>query len=143
MRRQPFDETRPDMTAPPTAEVTAPELRALVEAIHAHLPPRREDDADLAGQIVLELTVQGTTYRLLRSSAHPDAPPRLSPREREIAQLVASGQPNKTIAHTLAISPWTVATYLKRIYAKLEVNSRPEMVAQVLKFGLLAQQPSR
>lgn len=55
--------------------------------------------------------------------------PLLSPRESEIARLVAKGLPNKTIAAILDISPWTVATHLKRIFAKLGVRSRAAMVS--------------
>jgi DNA-binding CsgD family transcriptional regulator len=53
---------------------------------------------------------------------------RLSGRELEIAVLVAQGNANKVIAHRLQISEWTVATYLRRIFAKLDVISRAAMV---------------
>jgi DNA-binding CsgD family transcriptional regulator len=55
----------------------------------------------------------------------------LSPREYEIARLVANGYPNKTVAAILELSPWTVSTYLRRIYAKLGVRCRAAMVAQL------------
>lgn len=55
----------------------------------------------------------------------------LSPREREIVRLVASGHVNKTIGSVLDISPWTVATHLRRIFAKLGVTSRASMVAKI------------
>jgi DNA-binding CsgD family transcriptional regulator len=56
----------------------------------------------------------------------------LSPRELAIVRLVALGEPNKRIADALGISPWTVATYVKRIYGKLGVNARAAMIACVL-----------
>lgn len=56
----------------------------------------------------------------------------LSPREQEIARMVAKGYPNKTIAHVLDISTWTVGTHLRRIFAKLSVGSRAAMVARLL-----------
>jgi DNA-binding CsgD family transcriptional regulator len=52
----------------------------------------------------------------------------LSERELQIATLVALGQANKQIAHQLHISEWTVSTYLRRIFAKLGVDSRAAMV---------------
>jgi len=52
----------------------------------------------------------------------------LSERELQIATLVALGQANKQIAHRLHISEWTVASYLRRIFAKLGVDSRAAMV---------------
>jgi DNA-binding CsgD family transcriptional regulator len=51
----------------------------------------------------------------------------LSGRELQIATLVALGCPNKQVADKLHISEWTVATYLRRIYAKLGVDTRAAM----------------
>lgn len=56
----------------------------------------------------------------------------LSPREQAIAKLVAQGLPNKSIAAILNISPWTVATHLRRIFGKLSVTSRTEMIAKLM-----------
>jgi DNA-binding CsgD family transcriptional regulator len=53
---------------------------------------------------------------------------RLTGRELEIAVLVAQGLANKNIAYRLKISEWTVTTYIRRIFAKLDVESRAAMV---------------
>ena len=66
----------------------------------------------------------------------PAAPP-LSPRELAIARLVARGLPNKAIGNLLDISPWTVATHLRRIFGKLQVSSRAAMVASLTRQNLL------
>lgn len=63
--------------------------------------------------------------------------PMLSPRELAIARLVARGLPNKSIGHLLDISPWTVATHLRRIFGKLQVASRAAMVACLTRQHLL------
>jgi DNA-binding CsgD family transcriptional regulator len=55
----------------------------------------------------------------------------LSPREQQIVRLVAKGHGNKTIGSVLDISPWTVSTHLRRIFAKLGVGSRASMVASL------------
>jgi DNA-binding CsgD family transcriptional regulator len=61
----------------------------------------------------------------------PQAPRHsLSPRELQIARLVADGATNRAIASSLDISLWTVSTHMRRIFAKLGVCSRAEMVAQ-------------
>ena len=52
----------------------------------------------------------------------------LSERELQIVELVACGKSNKQIAKKLKISEWTVSTHLRRIFVKLEVDSRAEMV---------------
>jgi DNA-binding CsgD family transcriptional regulator len=53
----------------------------------------------------------------------------LSPRELEIARLVALGHTNRMVAYELVISLWTVSAHLRRIYAKLGVSTRAAMVA--------------
>ena len=57
----------------------------------------------------------------------------LSPREREIVELLARGLVAKEDATHLGISPETARTHLKRIYRKLHVNSGSAAVAKFLK----------
>lgn len=52
----------------------------------------------------------------------------LTERELEIVLLVAQGYSNKQVAHRLRISEWTVSTHLRRVFAKLSVDSRAAMV---------------
>jgi ATP/maltotriose-dependent transcriptional regulator MalT len=81
------------------------------------------DQFEVNGQCFIILDVSGQ----IKSSAQEIAQ-LLSERELQIATLVALGQANKQIAHRLHISEWTVATYLRRIFAKLGVDSRAAMV---------------
>jgi DNA-binding CsgD family transcriptional regulator len=87
-------------------------------------------------EVLLEEEVDGVRYLLVRSHAKSPPPQTpLSPREQEIARMVAKGHPNKVIAAVLDISPWTVSTHLRRIFAKLNVGSRAAMVAHLLEDG--------
>ena len=61
----------------------------------------------------------------------------LSEREKEILQLMTNGLIKKEIAEKLSLSVHTVDTYLRRIYEKLEVNTRTGAVAKALKEGLV------
>jgi DNA-binding NarL/FixJ family response regulator len=61
----------------------------------------------------------------------------LSPRERQILELMIEGCVNKQIADRLSVSIHTVDFHLRSIYAKLEVNSRSEAVAKALKQRLV------
>lgn len=61
----------------------------------------------------------------------------LSEREKEILQLMVSGLIKKEIADRAQLSVHTVDTYLRRIYEKLEVNTRTGAVAKALKEGLV------
>jgi len=93
-------------------------------------------------QIVGEFTVEGMRYLVLcriapdrrASAALPTAiADVLTPRELQIALLVAKGRLNKQIADKLKVSEWTVSSHLRRIYAKLAVHTRAAMVARVMR----------
>lgn len=56
----------------------------------------------------------------------------LTPREREVAQHLADGKPNKVVAHELGMSVRTVETHRARIKSKLGITSLAELVRIVL-----------
>jgi DNA-binding NarL/FixJ family response regulator len=56
----------------------------------------------------------------------------LSPREREILQLVAEGLPNKQIASRVGLTDGTVRWHLRHVYHKLHVRSRTEAALKFL-----------
>ncbi len=47
--------------------------------------------------------------------------------ELAVAQLVANGLTNREIAERLFVSPHTVNTHLRQVFAKLDVNSRVDL----------------
>ena len=61
----------------------------------------------------------------------------LSPREREILELLAGGRTQKEIALALVLSPKTVATHIQHVLSKLGVHSRAEAVAAAYRRGLV------
>jgi RNA polymerase sigma factor (sigma-70 family) len=63
----------------------------------------------------------------------------LTPREREVLGLLASGRSSKEIARKLVISPRTVSTHVQHILAKLDVNSRARAIALAHRAGLVDQ----
>jgi DNA-binding CsgD family transcriptional regulator len=112
----------------------------------------RLDPAVEPEEIILDIEVDGVRYLAIRCNLRAMRPardgpetaashtqselcPSLSPRELEIARMVAKGYPNKTIASVLDISSWTVSSHLRRIYTKLGVTSRAAMVARLLDDG--------
>ncbi len=58
---------------------------------------------------------------------------RLTPREREIVQLLADGNTSRAIAHKLCISPKTVETHRAHIMQKLGVGSIVELVRYAIR----------
>ena len=61
---------------------------------------------------------------------------RLSPREREVLQLVSEGLSSAKIAEQLALSPKTVDTYRSRIMQKIGVRDVTELVKFAIRYGL-------
>lgn len=73
----------------------------------------------------------------LTDESHIKSPlERLSPREREILQLVVEGQSSAAIAATLALSPKTVETYRSRLMQKLGIGDLPTLVKFAVEHGL-------
>ena len=86
----------------------------------------------------------GIAAHLLRRFREPAPAPddgvkgsKLTAREREVLQLMVQGLTYKEAAKTLGISRNTVASHIKHIYRKLEVDSRGEAVFEALSRGIL------
>lgn len=126
----------------PTADPpTAADLTSLVRQLVLCAGGGQQEESRLlqresaAREVILDVEVGGVRCVLIRlppQTQNRAEQARLSPREQEIARMVADGYPNKTIAAVLDISSWTVGTHLRRIFAKLNVNSRAAMVARLL-----------
>lgn len=61
----------------------------------------------------------------------------LSPREAEVLNLLARGFSYAEIAGLMTLSAQTIGTYVKRVYRKLEVNSRAEAVFEAASRGIM------
>jgi DNA-binding CsgD family transcriptional regulator len=124
----------------------------LIDQIHIDLDPARPwsselvvfgtDDFGDRERLIMELvrphlvglfraarlrTQLASILRLL----DPEAAVRLTPREREVMELVAAGRANAEIAETLWITPGTVRKHLENVYAKLGVRSRTAALAKL------------
>ena len=62
---------------------------------------------------------------------------RLSPREREVLQLLSQGQTNREIAHNLTVSASTVKIHVEHIFSKLGVSDRTQAAVRAIELGLL------
>ncbi|MEK8034467.1 response regulator transcription factor [Ideonella sp. DXS29W] len=88
-----------------------------------------------AGQLFLsgELVGQVLAHGGAAPAAHPTAQ-RLTPRERQMVQLLAEGYSTQQIADQLHLSAKTVATHREHVFAKLQIQG----IAQLTRFALRA-----
>jgi DNA-binding NarL/FixJ family response regulator len=67
-----------------------------------------------------------------------EGPEALTPREREVVELLAEGLTNAELAARLFISPKTAAVHVSNILAKLGMASRSEVAAFAVREGMAA-----
>jgi two-component system response regulator FixJ len=97
---------------------------ALVAAVQQALG-RHEHDARRAAE-------QAQTFERIAS---------LSARERQVLEGLVAGNPNKTIAFDLGISPRTVEIYRANVMTKMKATSLSDLVRMALLGGLLSASP--
>jgi len=95
------------------------------------------------------LSPAATRSLVARFLATPDkAPPRrpeqlaaLTPREREMVALVATGLSNLEIADRMYLSPFTVRAHVQRAMTKLDARDRAQLVVIAYQTGLVDAEP--
>ncbi|MBD9415565.1 response regulator transcription factor [Pseudomonas sp. PDM16] len=79
--------------------------------------------------------------RLLRHFQPPATPPvpdiELSIRERQVLEFITRGYSVGEIADSLQVSPWTVQTYVRRVYEKLGVRNKAAAVSAAHRLKLI------
>ena len=105
----------------------APEL--LPHAIDALAAGRTFFSAKVSELVMSGLAKSGPTSEAPRS--------RLTPRERELVQLLASGKSNKQAADALGISLNTVETHRKNVMSKLDLRSASDLVRYAIRNKLV------
>jgi DNA-binding NarL/FixJ family response regulator len=88
------------------------------------------------GEVHLDAAVAGKLTRSLTAPRH--AANALTSREREILVLVAHGNSNRDIAHTLVISERTARTHASSVLTKLGLRSRTQAALWAIREGLVS-----
>ncbi len=76
--------------------------------------------------------------RKLKRSGTDDPYDLLTPREREVLQLVAEGKSNKDVAQLLNLSVYTVETHRSNIMEKLNLHGVPELILYAVRKGIIS-----
>jgi len=123
-------------------------LRALKAGARAYLL-KDSAEADLARAI--RAAAEGKSFfspavgkvlledymRKLQRTGAEDSYELLSPREREILQLVAEGKSSKEIANLLNLSVYTVETHRAKLMEKLSLRNVPELILYAVRKGII------
>jgi non-specific serine/threonine protein kinase len=121
----------------PAAAVELRRYEDLVARLHKQL---REDTfaaawhqgRRLAMDRAIDLAMRDDDHR-----AHTDPAGVLSPREHEIAEMIARGQSNQGIADNLVVSIKTVESHVQHIFRKLSVKRRAEIATWIVRHEML------
>ena len=101
----------------------------LIAAIHTVA----EGDALLSPSVTRKVIDRATTQPQVGRN---DALERLTPREREVLELIARGLSNAEIAESLVVEETTVKTHVKRVLAKLGLRDRVQAVIFAYESGI-------
>ena len=87
---------------------------------------------------------RGRTFVQVGTETVPAEPPRptapaLSPRERQVLELLAHGHTNREVADRLSLSVKTVETHRARLSDKLGLHTRADLVRLAIDLGLLGR----
>jgi DNA-binding CsgD family transcriptional regulator len=141
-----------DSTPPPPSEGRPVSLplrhgRQVLGTIHLYLPEGSDklENTDLRlARWGARALARGLSYSHRMNRIAPDQRKRaselqarldrtaLTKREKEVVALLVSGASTRAIAEHTKLTVATVHTYLKRIYSKLGVHSRVELVARMV-----------
>lgn len=104
--------------------------RELITAIHGVLRGESILNKELVIHLLRRLASETPSQEELLAG-------RLSPREREVLQLLTQGQTNREIAANLMVSVSTVKIHVEHILSKLGVSDRTQAAVRAVELGLL------
>jgi DNA-binding NarL/FixJ family response regulator len=93
-------------------------------------------DLDLADAI--REVAAGRTYGMVHDTPDGDEHGELTPREKQILQLIAQGKSNKDIAYLLGLSVNTVSVHRNNLMHKMKIHRTAELVLYAIRKGLVS-----
>jgi DNA-binding NarL/FixJ family response regulator len=105
----------------------------IIEAVHQVHRGESPLDGKLAARLLKRLATDiGRGKDTLAAEVR-----RVTPRQREVLELMLHGKANRQIARELSISPGTVKVHVEHIIANLEVSDRTQAVVKALQLQIL------
>ncbi|WP_097132600.1 response regulator [Pedobacter xixiisoli] len=101
---------------------------SIEELIKAIKFVHHEENKSYIGESIRDLLLQSQLFEAVKFS--------LSPREKELLNLICNGRTMKEVAADLALSKNTVQSYMKQLMRKMEVNRTPDLILKAIKYGL-------
>jgi DNA-binding CsgD family transcriptional regulator len=120
--------TEPPATIVIALEVDEPELKERLIELLGAIPGVRLASTGEAADVALAPP---------QTSARSDPDATLTPREREVLELMAEGASNKMIARALGISVHTAKFHVGSVIDKLDATGRTDAVAQAARLGVI------
>lgn len=118
-------------------EATLAGLTETLRAVCAGMPPCTPQVAAAIADRMVTLVRQNTSF----SSRSLPLGFRLTPREREVLELLSKGLRNKEIAKQFGVSLATVKVHVHHVLEKFEVHNRREAVRRAYESGILELPP--
>ena len=120
-------------------------VASLAHAVRAVAAGRMWLSPQIAHRVVRRALAGGAGAATTADQAAEGAPPRnaaaphdtLTPRERQVLELIAAGLDNGTIADHLGIVKRTVQNHVSNVYTKLRVTTRAEALLYALRHGIV------
>jgi len=120
--------TEPPDTIVIAVEIDEPELKERLIELLGAIPGVRLASTGEAADVALAPP---------QTSARSDPDATLTPREREVLELMAEGASNKMIARALGISVHTAKFHVGSVIDKLDATGRTDAVAQAARLGVI------
>jgi DNA-binding NarL/FixJ family response regulator len=95
--------------------------------------------AVMRGEMYISPKIAATVTENLHKKKSGDSKGELSPREREVLQLIAEGKTFKEIGSTLSISPRTVEFHRNRIAEKTGRRTMADLTRYAVRLGIIAE----
>lgn len=112
-------------------------LKDSAEADLSHAIQAVSEGKSFFSPAVSKVLLEDYMRKLQRAGAE-DSYDLLSPREREILQLVAEGKSSKEAAASLNLSVYTIETHRSNMMGKLGLKSVPELILYAVRKGLIS-----